>query len=87
MDRLLLLPFLLAGVLIVVFHRRLAAAFQASHRSFYETLLGKERSDRLGGAPGGRRDRFDRAYTPTFVIFFGLAWIAICVYALVSGGS
>jgi hypothetical protein len=87
MDRLLMLPFLIGGILIIIFHRRLAAAFQASNRSFYDSLIGKERADRLRGAPDSRRSRIRQAYTPIFLIVFGLFWIGISLVTLLGVGN
>jgi hypothetical protein len=84
MDRLLLIPFLLAGILILVFHRRVTDALQASNHSFYSTLLGEERAEKFRGAPDSRRYRAGQAYGRVFVILFGLGWIALSVYGLVA---
>ena len=77
-----MLPFLLGGVLIVVFRHRLADAFNASNRAFYTSLLGEDRARRLEGSPGSRRYRFNQAWGPWFLLFFGLGWILISLFAL-----
>ena len=72
-----MVPFLVGGILIIIYRRRLADAFAASNRAFYGNLLGDERTARLEGRPGTRRHRFNQAWGRWFLLFFGLAWIAI----------
>jgi hypothetical protein len=83
MGRLILLPFLVGGVLIIVYRYRLADALAASNRAFYGTLLGEERAERLEGRPGSRRRRFNEAWGPWLLLFFGLSWVMISLIALI----
>lgn len=79
----MLLPFLVGGVLIIVHRHRLARALTASNRAFYGSLLGDERAKRLEGRPGSLWHRFNQAWGPWFLLFFGLAWVVISLFALV----
>ena len=83
MDRLVMLPFLVGGVLIIIYRYRLAEAFNASNRAFYGNLLGENRARRLEGRPGSRWHRFNQAWSPWFLLVFGVAWVAISLLALV----
>ena len=78
----MVLPFLVGGVLIMLYRHRLADAFAASNRAFYGSLLGDERARRLEGRPGTRWHRFNQAWGPWFLLVFGLAWIVISLLVL-----
>ena len=64
---------------MLVFNRRLAAAFDASNRVFYANLLGEDRAQRL---ERGRLGRFHRAYGRVFLILFAIAWTALSLLGL-----
>jgi predicted anti-sigma-YlaC factor YlaD len=83
MERVAVVPLIIGGVLIVIFRNRLAAAFDASNRAFYGSLLGEERAKRIEGKPDSRRYRFNQAWAPWFLLFLGLAWIALGLLVLV----
>lgn len=80
-DQLILIPFIVIGVLILIFNRRLTEAFIAQDRAFYGSLLGEERIGRLGE---GGRSRVWRIWTRGFVIVFGLVWTGVTLFALVA---
>jgi hypothetical protein len=82
MERLVMLPFLVGGILIVIYRHRLARAFDASNRAFYGSLLGEDKAKRLEGKPGTRWHRFNQAWGHSFLLLFGLAWIGLSVLAL-----
>jgi hypothetical protein len=82
MAVLVMLPFLIGGVLIIVFRDRLAAAFKVD-RAFYANLLGEDRARRLENKHGSRLQRFDEAWVPRFLLFFGVCWIVISLLVLV----
>jgi hypothetical protein len=79
-DQLILIPFIIIGVLILVFNRRLTEAFIAQDRAFYGSLFGEERISRLGE---GGRSRAWRVWARGFVIVFGLVWTGVTLFALV----
>jgi hypothetical protein len=83
MDRLIMVPFLVGGVLIIIYRYRLAEAFNASNRAFYGNLLGEDRARRLDAKSGSRWHRFNQAWGPWFLLFFGLALVAIGLLALI----
>ena len=74
-----MVPFVAIGVLILVFRRRLADAFDASNRAFYGSLLGQERADRWNR---GRFGRFNRAYGRVFLVIFGIVWTGLSLVGL-----
>jgi hypothetical protein len=79
---LVMLPFLIGGVLIIVFRDQLAATFRLD-RAFYANLLGEDRARRLEDRHGSRLERFDEAWLPRLVLFFGTCWIVISLLVLV----
>ena len=83
MERLMMVPFLVGGILIIVYRHRLADAFNASNRAFHGSVLGAERTARLEGRPATRGHRFNQAWGRWFLLFFGSAWIAISLLVLV----
>jgi hypothetical protein len=78
---LVMLPFLIGGVLIIVFRYRLAGAFKID-RAFYANLLGEDRARRLEDEHGSRLRRFDEAWVPRGLLFFGVCWIVISLIVL-----
>ncbi len=76
-----MLPFLIGGVLMIVFRDRIAAMFKLD-RAFYATLLGEERARRLEDTHGPRLQRFDESWLPRFLLFFGVCWIVISLTVL-----
>jgi hypothetical protein len=77
-----MLPFLVGGVLIVVYRERLAAALKVD-RAFYADLLGEDRTRRLETKHGARLERFDEAWVPRFLLFFGICWIVISLLVMI----
>jgi len=77
-----MLPFLIGGVLIIVFRDRLATALQVD-RTFYADLLGEDRARRLEEKHGSRLNRFDEAWVPRFLLFFGICWIVISLLVMI----
>lgn len=72
----MLLPFLVGGVLIIIYRERLANALTASSRAFYANLLGEDRARRLEWLN-------NEVWSRWFLLFFGVAWIALSLLALV----
>jgi hypothetical protein len=75
-------PFLIGGVLIVVYRDRLAAALKVD-RAFYADLLGEDRARRLEDRHGSRLERLDEAWVPRFLLFFGICWILISLLVII----
>lgn len=78
---LVMLPFLIGGVLIIVFRYRLAGAIRVD-RAFYVNLLGEDRARRLEDKHGSSLRRFDEAWVPRLLLFFGVCWIVISLIVL-----
>ena len=77
-----MLPFLIGGVLMIVYRDRLAAALKVD-RAFYAELLGEDRARRLEDKHGARLERFDEAWVPRCLLFFGICWILISLLVII----
>jgi hypothetical protein len=79
---LVMLPFLVGGVLIIVFRDRLAAEFKVD-RTFDADLLDEDRARR----PEDRRDlrwqRVDEAWVARVLLIFGVCLVAISLLVLI----
>ena len=72
-----MLPFLVGGVLLIVYRNRLADAMKTGDRAFYENVLGEERTLRLEGTAGSRWARFKDEWVPWFLLVIGACWVVI----------
>lgn len=79
---LVMLPFLIGGVLIIVFRDRLAAAFKVD-RAFDADLRGEDRARRPGDRHDSRLQRFDEAWVPRLLLFFGICLVVISLLVLI----
>ncbi len=79
---LVMLPFLVGGVLIIVYRDRLAAVFKVERASIAD-LLGEERARQLEDKHGSRLQRFDEAWVPRILLFLGVCLIVISLLVLI----
>ncbi len=79
-----MLPFLIGGVLVVVYRDAIADLFRSRDEEFYANLLGEERAQRLEREAGSRLSRFDESWIPRLVLVFGILLIVISVAAVVA---
>ena len=77
-----MLPFLVGGVLMIVYRDSLAAPFRTDDPTFYENVLGEERTRRLEDKAGSRLQRFDESWLPKVVVFFGVCLIVISLIVM-----
>ena len=77
-----MLPFLIGGVLMIVYRDSIAAPFRSDDPTFYENVLGEERMRRLEDKAGSRLQRFDESWLPRVVVFFGACLIIISLIVI-----
>ncbi len=79
-----MLPFLIGGVLIIVYRNSIAALFQFD-RATYDTLLGQGRARQIEAKHGERLRRFDPAWGSRIVLFVGVCWVVFSLVVIVGG--
>ena len=85
MERLLLIPFVVAGVAIIVYHRRLAEAFRASQTAFWRTLGTPRLLERwVDPPPGSKWRRFLDLYGRAIVVLVGVVWMVVGLLGLLA---
>lgn len=77
-----MLPFLVGGVLMIVYRDSLAAPFRSNDPTFYENVLGEERTRRLEDKAGSRLQRVDESWLPRVMVFFGICLIVISLIVI-----
>lgn len=85
MESLLMLPFLVGGVLLIVYRDRLVDTLKSGDQSLYTSVLGEDRVLRLEGRPDSRWQRFKDAWVPSFLLLIGVLWVLISLYVLARG--
>lgn len=79
-----MLPFLVGGVLLIVYRDRLMDTLRSGDPNLYTNVLGEERVRRLEGRPDSLWQRFD-TWGPSFLLLFGICWVLISLYVLARG--
>ncbi|HWI07066.1 MAG TPA: hypothetical protein VNT54_06080 [Solirubrobacteraceae bacterium] len=78
-----MIPFLVGGVLLIVYRNRLAGALKSGDRAFYEDLLGEERTRRLEDtAADSRWARFKEEWVPWFLLAIGVCWVLLSLIVM-----
>ena len=84
MESLVMLPFLVGGVLLIVYRDRILETLRGGDPTLYTSVLGEDRVRRLEGRPESFWQRFDD-WGPSFLLVFGIFWVLISLYVLARG--
>lgn len=79
-----MLPFLVGGVLLIVYRDRILDTLRGGDPTLYTNVLGEDRVRRLEGRPESLWQRVDD-WGPSFLLIFGIFWVLISLYVLVRG--